>query len=252
MDALKGEVIEGQGNSEEDWAASEALRALPEIHLVDLLGNSTKLVVVAPHPDDEVLGCGGLVASAIDAGYDLDVVSLTDGEAAYPDDPYWSAPRLAQARRAELRDAVLALGGNPERILHAGLGDGQLNRRLADAIATLDRLSRDDAVLVTWACDGHPDHEAAAEAAQIACARSGARLIQYPIWAWHWADPSAAAFLQQGAVRLPLNPTVLARKEAAIASFRTQTGRVSPAPTAPILPAQVLSRFLRAYEVYLT
>lgn len=252
MAALKGQRIQGQGNSEDDWAASQALQALPQTTLEGLMGHCTRLVVVAPHPDDEVLGCGGLMASAIDAGYGLDVVSLTDGEAAYPGDPGWPAARLGPARRVELRHAVLALGGDPERIAHAGLGDGQLGARLAEALAALDRLSRQDAVLVTWACDGHPDHEAAAEAARMACARSGARLVQYPVWAWHWADPRAAAFLRPGAVRLPLSQATLARKRAAIAAFRTQTGQASPAPAAPILPARVLSRFLRPYEVYLT
>jgi LmbE family N-acetylglucosaminyl deacetylase len=252
MDALKGEVIEGQGNTEANWRSSLPLQSLPVIDLPALLGARRRLVVVAPHPDDEVLGCGGLICSAIEAGYELSVISLTDGEAAYPDDHNWPPSRLAAVRRAELAAAVSALGGDPDRITHVGIADGRIAANLDKALAALAHLGPLDTVLVTWASDGHPDHEAAAQAVLMACARSGAKPIQYPIWAWHWADPDSAAFLGKHARRFVLSEQALARKKQAIDAFRTQVGTSVPAPPFPILPAHVLARFQRPFEVYLT
>jgi LmbE family N-acetylglucosaminyl deacetylase len=252
MAALKGEPIQGQGNTEDAWADSRLLRDLPEIDLTALLGDSTRLVVVAPHPDDEVLGCGGMMAAAIQAGVELLVVSLTDGEAAYLDDPAWPPQRLAPVRRNELLDAVRALGGDADNIAHVGIADGHITACIDRAVAALAQVRRRDTVLVTWARDGHPDHEAAAQAAQQVCARMGARLIQYPIWCWHWADPEVADFLRGGARRLCLSASDQARKHAALAAFATQIGTSVPLPASPILPPHVLARFQRPYEVYLT
>ena len=53
-----------------------------------ILGANSRVMVLAPHPDDEVLGCGGALAMHVDAGHHVDVIVLTDGAAAgkrYPD-----------------------------------------------------------------------------------------------------------------------------------------------------------------------
>jgi LmbE family N-acetylglucosaminyl deacetylase len=248
----RGGLIEGGGTSEAAWMASHRLRALPATGLPELTGGATRLVVVAPHPDDEVLGCGGLIALAVAAGLAVVVVALTDGEAAYPDDPHWTGARLAPARRAELALACAELGVAPASIVHAGLADGGLCAALERAVDLLAGIVRaGDGVLVTWSGDGHPDHEAAADAVLRACARAGARCIQYPIWAWHWCDPQQARFLTGQAARLQLPPAVLAAKQRALACFATQTGQCTPAPLQPILPAHVLARFSRNFEVYL-
>jgi hypothetical protein len=63
------------------------------------------IVVVSPHPDDEVLGAGGLICSAARAGQNLIVLSVTDGEAAYPD---WKG--LDRIRQREVSDALNVLG----------------------------------------------------------------------------------------------------------------------------------------------
>lgn len=252
MAALKGEPIEGHGNTEDAWADSALLRDLPEIDLASLLGDSARLVVVAPHPDDEVLGCGGMIAAAIQAGVEVLVISLTDGEAAYLDDPVWPPQRLAPIRRGELLNAVRALGGGADDIAHVGIADGHVAACVDRAIAALAQVRRRDTVLVTWASDGHPDHEAAAQAAQQVCARMGARLIQYPIWCWHWANPDSADFLRHRARRFSLSASDQARKRAALSAFATQIGTSNPPPASPILPPHVLARFQRPYEVYLT
>lgn len=254
MDAvsLRGAPIQGGGTGESDWLASPRLRAVPVTNLAQLIGDARRLVVVAPHPDDEVLGCGGLIALAVQAAVEVVVVALSDGEAAYPDDPHWTGQRLAPARRAELIDACRALGVSPARIVHAGLPDGRLRAHLDKATQLLaGLLQAGDAVLVTWARDGHPDHEAAADATLRACADVGARCIQYPIWAWHWADPRQPAFLEGAAARLPLPQAAWDAKQRALACFVTQTGHCTPAPAQPILPAQVLARFGRDFELFL-
>src|ERR1017187_6364577 len=74
-----------------------------------------RVVVFAPHPDDEVLGCGGALADLIDRGAGVDVVLVTDGAAGAkgPED----RARIASLRLEESRRALDALGGGR---LHAG------------------------------------------------------------------------------------------------------------------------------------
>ena len=42
-----------------------------------------KIIVFAPHPDDETLGCGGTIAKRIVEGYEVIIVIMTDGRHSY-------------------------------------------------------------------------------------------------------------------------------------------------------------------------
>ncbi len=74
------------------------------------LARGQRIVVVAPHPDDETLGCGLLIARAARAGVPLAVVALTDGQASHPESKRWPATALGRLRRAELRRAMARPG----------------------------------------------------------------------------------------------------------------------------------------------
>ncbi|MGV7197138.1 PIG-L deacetylase family protein [Xanthomonas axonopodis] len=251
MGSLRGGHIEGQGISEARWLASRTLTTLPRIRLDQLIGSAARLVVVSPHPDDEVLGCGGLLAMAAADGMDIVIVSVTDGEAAYPGEAAWPPPRLAAARRQELHEALACLGIDPANVVRIEVGDGQVQAHgdvLAARLAALIRPT--DAVFVTYAGDGHPDHEACADAAISVAAACGARLVQYPVWAWHWDDPENSTMLAS-ATRLVLTDTARAAKATALAAFKTQTGEVVPRLAEPILPDWALARFQRDFEVYI-
>src|SRR5690606_29497925 len=79
----------------------------------------------------------------------------------------------------------------------------------------------------------------------------GARLLRYPVWAWHWLDATAPA-APFAAVRVPLAAGTRARKRCAIACFASQTGgTLRPRRPDPVLPQRVLDRFRRPFEVYL-
>ncbi|PPU07917.1 PIG-L deacetylase family protein [Xanthomonas arboricola] len=252
MEDLAGQPIQGMGTTEATWRAAPCLIELPRATLSQLLQGSQRLVVVAPHPDDEVLGCGGLIAAARVAGVPVLIIALTDGEQAYPDEPGWYPQVLGPARRLELQAAAQQLGVLPGALTHLALGDGALaacEAHMAEAIG--DLITAQDTVLVTWERDGHPDHEAAARATSAACKAQSARCLQYPVWAWHWSHPDDGVFADGTALRLDLSPAVQSAKQRAITCFSTQLGDCTPAVAEPILPPSVLERFARPFEVFI-
>jgi len=251
MDTVTGRQIEGEGTAEREWQAAAWLAQAPLASLDELLPGNTRLVVVSPHPDDEVLGCGGLIHDALAAGRQVRVITLTEGELAYPDDAYWQPERLARARRCELRKAIGLLGAAEEGLVHLALGDGQLVQRHACIVRALRGLCEPgDALFSTWSRDGHPDHEAAAAAAAEVVQVLKLVHYEYPIWGWHWAQPDAGPFGGQ-VLRYALGPACRERKAAALRCFATQTGEASPAVATPVLPPAVLARFYRPFEVFL-
>jgi len=242
--------IEGGGVTEAQWAASPWLQSLPLASPAALFGDARRLVVVSPHPDDEVLACGGLMSLAHQTGLAVTVVSVTDGEACYPDQPAWSPERLRVARAAELDDALRCLGLASAARIAWHIGDGAVTASeawMGEQLAAL--LQPDDLVLAPWRFDGHPDHEAVARACVQACTTRGAALKEYPVWGWHWLDPQAAPSAWAPATRYALEDDLLDRKRDAIQQFVTQTGAVAGLECEPILPAAVLQRFERNYEV---
>ena len=206
----------------ERWTAAEARAAFAAAPVVQLevLTPAGRLLVVAPHPDDESLGCGGLIACAADAGREVLVAVLTDGAGSHPHSRAFPPDRLARVRRAELQAAVgeLTGGGQVEAF---GATDGGLERVETEAAAWLGRLGPFDAVFTSWFADPHPDHKAAFRIAVRAAEVWGAPLFAYPIWGLTLED-GADAGPAAPCVRLKIGG-VLERKRAAIAAHRSQT-----------------------------
>ena len=82
---------------------------------------------------------------------------------------------------------------------------------------------------------------------------TGARLLRYLVWTWHWAAPGDHRVAWGGARQLPLNRAERTRKRGAVRSFRSQIAPLSGEPgDEPILAPGTLARFARPYEVFLT
>jgi LmbE family N-acetylglucosaminyl deacetylase len=221
--------------SEPEWETF--LRSRPELEIP--WGD---VVVVAPHPDDETLGAGGLICAATASGRRVRVVVCTDGEAAS------EAPALGSRRRDETMAAVDRLtGGGGRDVVFVGLPDGTLAHS-TDAVADAVRpmLASDPLLVAPWSHDGHPDHDAVGRAcAALGASHGGIEVWHYPIWAWHWADPQTFASLPVG--RLRLDGAVQRAKGRAVHAF---TSQITPAHGPPILPPHVRSHFLRPDEAY--
>ena len=242
--------LDHAGTPEAHWRESGVLDALPVLDSTTT-GPAGRVVVVAPHPDDEVLGVGGLLATWAAQGTEVHVVAVTDGEASHPGSPTLGPLALMDRRREERRRALDRLGLVGAAVTRCRLPDGAV----AGAEDELERallavLRPGDLCLAPRTDDGHPDHEAAARAAGRAVARCGAAAASYAVWFWHRYGPDDAGLDWSGAVRAPLGSAARAAKRAAVAEFTSQIAPLSDDPRdAVVLPAAVLDRLTREFEV---
>lgn len=225
------------------------VRRLPTVDPAEFA--TAPLQIIAPHPDDEVLGVGALAAYLTDADVSVSIIAVTDGEASHPGSPTHTPADLAAVRRHESERAARVLG--IDDITHLGLPDGRVGDNEDRLVALLsERITVGATVAAPLRDDGHPDHEATARAAITAARRRGARVIEYPIWMWHWSFPADPAIDWPRARRLELPPTTAARKREAADHFRTQTEPLSPHPAdRAVLPPHIIERLLGLDEVVL-
>ena len=90
-------------------AVRQAWNDLPLVGIDTILQGRVPLIL-APHPDDESLGCGGLIAQCCAAGTPPHVVILTDGCNSHPNSQTHPPERLRHLREEEAREALLLLG----------------------------------------------------------------------------------------------------------------------------------------------
>lgn len=160
------------------------------------------VLVLAPHPDDEVFGCGGAILAHVRAGVPVGIVILTDG-ALYGD---------AELRKCESVAAAKLLGyGVPEfwNYLDRGLVySDALVQRLVEKIAACAA----DLVYVPSPWEVHPDHRQTCQLGVDAVRLSapGVRLVFYEVGMPLWPN-----------VLLDIT-TIVAPKEAAMRCFKSQ------------------------------
>lgn len=135
-------------------------------------------LVLAPHPDDETIGCGATIARKTAAGAPVHVVVATDGGNAL--------------RRTECVEACSRLGVPEAQVTFLGLPDGALGttrEELDERIASILRATTPDDVFAPSAIDAHPDHQVlAASIDHVRTASPGTTILSYPVWFWNrWA-----------------------------------------------------------------
>jgi LmbE family N-acetylglucosaminyl deacetylase len=241
-------VNEGRlGPSEREWFAAGRLQALSPISVT----RPRRVVVVSPHPDDEVFGSGGLLQALQLKGIPIAIVAVTDGEASHPVD-VGAGFDLRTIRASESATALQRLGLGRPVVERLRLPDGRIAGHLDSLISTLNSfLSRGDLCLAPWLHDGHPDHDACGKAALAATRSTESDLLWYLVWAWHWADPRAEDLPWAVCRRFDFERRMAARKRWATRAFVSQTQQIgSDHEGGPVLPARVLRRFWRSFEVF--
>ncbi len=172
------------------------------------------LLVIAPHPDDAELGCGGTLALAASQGWRVVILDLTRGEMASNASP--------EEREAEARQAARLLGVAERHC--AGLPDGQLEAAssLRQVVAAV-RSHRPQILMGPYHRDRHPDHQVAGQLLPRAAHLAGLPRYRVP------GEPWRPRVILQYFINEHTHPQVLVDvsgvhhlKRKALATYRSQ------------------------------
>jgi LmbE family N-acetylglucosaminyl deacetylase len=253
---------------------SAARRSLLAVaHDVTKSSAARSILIVAPHPDDETLGCGARILRARAANVAVAIVVIGDGSGSHATEAAADATALRDRRSGELAQVGDRLGVEADRIR-------QLNYPDDSFVAHVDQIAGDiaaaavqfgaDEIYVTCADEPHPDHSAAAAAVTQALSgiATNPRVLEYPIWLWadwpisrRFRDGSGlrrfAAVMLKRSVEVVSVGELRTGKRHALAAYRSQLGEVDidaeeyrPAPGSVALPVAVVERALDGPELF--
>ena len=222
---------------------------------------SGRLLVIAPHMDDEIIGCGGLMLLHEDK-HRLHCIYASDGERSpNPLLPWQRHPDtagLARIRERESRAALTEIGVPQENVVSLHLPDGGLLRARRELQALLElevQRTAPDFILVPFRFDLHSDHVAVHRAIRN-LERSGrirGTVLEYFIYfRWRLLDEGDVRLKIPGSEIIAINITSVAdRKLAALACYRSQTTIMYSWQQSPILTEKSIRQRCREPEYFM-
>lgn len=208
------------------------------------LGSPRRLLVVAPHPDDETIGAYALILRLRRRGVAVRVVVVSDGAASHASSPRWPTRRLVAERRRESRRMLRRIGVAAGAVRFLGLPDGRLDTCIMAARSDLARaIGHVGAAVIAVPAEGddHPDHRAVA-ACVATLRRPGLRRLAYPVW--------PAGQRPAGARSLSLTTQERLAKRHAVRGYRTQAGLITDDPNGFAMTRAQIAAFTRPQELF--
>lgn len=143
-----------------------------------------QILCFAPHPDDEILGCGGSLIKAKKLGINVDICYLTYGENA---SPQFSSNQLKAIRKKEALSVCDALGLSNDNIVFLDIPDNQISEHDFDSmkkIIALIRRVKPDIIYLPHERESYYDHRQANLLIQRAIGMSGSNNFNVLGKAW--------------------------------------------------------------------
>lgn len=220
-----------------------------------------KIIVFAPHPDDETLGCGGTIAKKIAEGYEVLIIVMTDGSRAFLKEIGISSnptpEELKEIRKEEAKKATNILGVPEENLIFLDFVDGMLQEIMEDVEKKVAKILSENfpvEVYFPHKNDDHSDHRAAYYIVKNSVTKLGipTKMYQYLI------TPKYAQFspfitvllnyFRRNTVYVDISKFLL-KKKTAVKEFKTQITNYLDEQQRPIVP-NINERFLKAKEVF--
>jgi LmbE family N-acetylglucosaminyl deacetylase len=201
-------------------------------------------LVIAPHYDDEILGCGGLMALKLQMGARVGILWTTDGSRSHA--TFMNPLELAALRRSEGVAAARLLGIPDANLWHLETPERELNELDLLVVSQIQGVIEEFKplqVFVPYLRDQHPDHIATTQLAlkAITQANSRVQLYAYPVWFWYtwpWRPLAAPGNLLKGLYDCGLAlrelkysvdiSSTLPQKRQALQAHRSQAERLAP------------------------
>lgn len=218
------------------------------------------ILVVAPHPDDESLGCGGLIAASTRNGERVHTIFVTDGGASHRNSASWTRARLAACREEEASEALSRLGAAPSarsflRLADAGMPSPDCPAYGA-AKAHLTSILRDlspGLVILPWRRDPHRDHRDSWSLAMecLLAAGQSPDILEYTIWLDELgSDDDRPRRGEMERVSYDVSGHLDVKRHA-VRAHRSQLGQIiTDDPSAFVLSEHTIDRLTGPEEIY--
>ena len=240
-------------------ASPTAIESLPLRSAEEVFADCRGAVVVAPHPDDETLGCGGVIALLRQRAIPVHILVVSDGARSHPHSQLYPADRLSLLREQETCAAVQVLGLPTAAVTFLRWpdtavphpGDQDFSTAVDQCYRYLLRHSP-TLVFVPWQHDWHCDHRATWKITQHALSQlsSPPRQLIYSIW----GSPSAGLpALPAGEMgwRLDIRAVEAVKRRAANTHRSQTTDLIADDPTGFRLTPDMLNNLIQPWETYL-
>lgn len=243
----------------DNWVSTPLLSAAQRAPFIDpeTLSGNGGVLVLAPHPDDESLGCGASIAMLAQRGVRIAIAVITDGSLSHAASQSYPKDRLATLRHNEVRRAMQILTGSDGGVHWLGYPDCSAPSDEAEISAAVSRLMEiaadieATAIWATWAGDPHCDHKATATLALALRQRfPGAMLWSYPIWG-RFSGEAETTLERTSLVRV--DPSCFRMiKALAIAAHRSQMmPLIDDDPNGFVMPPDKQRHFIETPEIFI-
>jgi LmbE family N-acetylglucosaminyl deacetylase len=115
-----------------------------------------RVIVIAPHPDDDAIGCGGSIIQHVQRGDTVQVVYITSGEHG---SPVYTPAELATIREGEAAQGAQILGAQRTTFLRQSDGNVSYSLELVNHFIELIRTEKPNVLYLPHSADGHKDHQ---------------------------------------------------------------------------------------------
>jgi len=225
-------------------------------------------VVFAPHPDDEILGCGGTIAKKLSEGCDVSVVFMTDGRNSLMEIGMYSNPspvELSEIRKMEAIKAAKVLGIRDEKLFFLDIEDGTLqkNEDLAEQEIRKILKSFPNEVYLPQEKEFHIDHRVTNRLVRSAIKKLDFRPLEFH-YAIAWMYPfnlltriqpnslqdlMMSRLLKKDVVTVDISD-FLSLKKAALEEYQSQVKILTDGQRRAALKNSFLKRFLQNKEKF--
>jgi LmbE family N-acetylglucosaminyl deacetylase len=223
-------------------------------------GPVSRVLVIAPHPDDETFGCGGTMALLRQAKIPVSVIFFTRGEASHLDCCQTPSTQIASLRTNLAVRALSHLGVDAADIHWLDFADGHISDEdqsaFSSAIERLQDLIHQlgpQIIFVPHELDGPADHAHTAKIVLAArkVAENKGLILFYPVWMWHRlrCRKLPQVITHRHIIRVDI-PSVLESKKAAMNLYLKTLNPLCHKPCSGILPTDFEKYFTYPYELF--
>lgn len=235
------------------------IESLPLLTADEAFTGCKSAIVLAPHPDDETLGCGGAIALLRQRSIPVRVFILSDGTESHPHSQTHPAPVLKSLRETETYAALSQLGVSKEFITFLNWPDTSVphhsDPNFATAVSQCTHYLRKyapDLLFLPWQKDQHCDHRATWQIAQRCLQQipTPPKQIIYAVWGTPAAGLPSLPPNETG-WRLDIRAVQPLKHRAAMAHQSQTTDLIKDDPTGFRLTPAMLNNLIQPWETYL-